>query len=76
MDTKKLTHIKSLKKRYEKKWLAIPAVKAIGIGMLKSGETGLIVSVDKYNDDLRREIPYLLEGVGIEIQESGPFKAL
>ncbi len=71
-----MAHIKSLKKRYEKKWLTMPAVTAVGIGLLENGGTGLIISVEKDDDTLRNEIPRSMEGIGIEIQVSGPFKAL
>lgn len=76
MDAKKTAHIKSLKKRYEKKWLAMPAVQAVGIGLLKDGNSGIIISVEKNNAALQNEIPRSLEGVGIEIRVSGIFKAL
>ena len=71
-----MAHIRSLKKRYEKKWLAIPSVKAVGIGLLKDGESGLIISVEKDDVTLQNEIPRSMEGIAIEIQVSGPFHAL
>lgn len=55
--------------------MAVPQVQAVGIGVLKSGETGIIIGVDKADDSLFDIIPSEIDGIMIEINESGKFKA-
>lgn len=68
--------IREIKKKYEQQWLAIKEVVGVGIGTLENKEIGIIISVIKLDDTIRKKIPNEVEGVKIEIRESGEFKAL
>ena len=71
-----LKRIKKIKQKHEKKWLQIEGVVAIGIGNLSDGAPGIIVSVKKNAREIRKQIPETVQGVGVEIQETGEMKAL
>lgn len=68
--------IREVKQRYEKQWLAIEGVVGVGIGTLSDKSIGIIISVIKLDERIRTEIPAEVQGVKIEIRESGEFKAL
>jgi hypothetical protein len=68
--------IREVKRKYEPEWLSLKGVVGIGIGTLSDGSIGIIVSVKKLEKKIQKEIPDQVEGVKVEIQESGEFKAL
>ena len=68
--------IKKIKQKHEKKWLKIDGVVAVGIGNLSDGGPGIIVSVKKNIGGIRKQIPETVQGIGVEIQETGEMKAL
>jgi hypothetical protein len=67
--------IREVKRKYEPEWLSIKGVVGIGIGTLSDDSIGIIVSVKKLEKKIQKEIPDQVEGVKVEIQESGEFKA-
>jgi hypothetical protein len=75
MNPEDMERIKSIKRRHEKQLLALDGVIAVGIGVLSTGEVGLIVSVKKSFDAARKKIPRRLEGILVEVRESGEIKA-
>jgi hypothetical protein len=75
MKPEDIERIKSIKRRHEKKLLALDGVVAVGIGALSTGEVGLIVSVRRRVDALREKIPRRIEGTLVEVRESGEIKA-
>lgn len=66
---------REIKQRYEQKWMAIKEVIGIGIGMADDQSIGIIISVTEKPDKIRKEIPARIDGVTIQIQETGEFKA-
>ncbi|MCX2679305.1 hypothetical protein OOZ15_05060 [Galbibacter sp. EGI 63066] len=63
-------------KRYrEKKWLAIPGVTAIGIGVVGDNHMGIIVSVEENADEISKKFPNYIKGIMIEVRETGKLKA-
>lgn len=68
--------VKEIKKKYEKEWLSINDVVAVGIGNVSSRQVGLIISVIKDTKKIRRKIPHQIDGIDIKIQETGEIKAL
>ena len=68
-------NIKRLKKKYEKEWLRIPQVQAIGIGVTREGKQGIIISVVQVDKTLKQQLPVEVEGVPVELRKSGPFSA-
>ncbi len=67
--------IKAVKLKYEKSWLTLEGVIAVGIGKTAAGKTGIIVSVKEDVKKYRRKIADEIEGIPIEIQETGEIKA-
>jgi len=68
--------IKKIKQKYEREWLRIEGVVAVGIGNLANGAPGIIVSVKKDAKEIRRQIPETVRGVAVEIRETGEIRAL
>ncbi len=67
--------IKQIKRQFDKKWLAHPAVVSTGIGNLSSGRMGIIVSVLKIDTDVINFFPDIIEGVPIELRVTDTIKA-
>jgi len=70
--TKKATEVKQ---RYEKKWLGIRGVTAIGLGQIDDN-IGIIISVDNITEIEQAQIPAQVEGIPIEIKLTGKLRAL
>lgn len=68
--------IRRVKDRHEKRWLGVEGVVGVGIGTTAGGSVGLIVSVKTDAARVRSQIPTQIEGVDVEIRESGEFRAL
>ncbi len=68
--------LKRVKQKVEREWLNIPGVVAVGIGKTGTGKPGLIVSVTELSMEIQTMIPTEIEGVPVELKESGPFQAL
>lgn len=68
--------IKKIKQKHEREWLQIEGVVAVGIGNLSNGNLGIIVSVKNNAREIRRQIPETIEGVSVEIRETGEIEAL
>ena len=66
---------KAIKKKYEKSWFANADIVAVGIGTTTASTVGIIISVKENAGEIRRQIPATIEGVEIEIQETGEIKA-
>lgn len=63
-----------VKEQYEKEWLAINGVAGIGIGKVDE-RMGIIISVIDDVEIIRKKIPSEIEGVPIEIKQTGAFNA-
>jgi len=72
--SEQLAKVKAIKKQYEKNWLAMAGVVAVGIGTTASG-IGIIISVKENAVAIRRRIPATIAGFEIEIQETGEIDA-
>jgi len=70
-----LEEIRKIKKQYEREWLQLPEVVAVGIGILSDKRTGIIVSATTVNEALRLKIPGQIAGVTIELNETGRLEA-
>jgi len=67
--------IREIKRRFEREWLGIKGVAAVGIGTIEGGNIGIIISVEGNRAHVRSLIPEEVEGVKIEIKTTGMFKA-
>ena len=70
-----LEKVKEIKIKYEKTWINIDGVTAVGIGKTSDGGTGLIVSVIEKTEKIRKMIPDKINGISIEIQVTGELRA-
>jgi len=68
--------IKKIKQKYQSRWLAIPGVVAVGVGLTKNQKPGIIISVSKKFIEESHLIPDEIEGIPIEIVKTGEIKAL
>jgi hypothetical protein len=67
--------IREIKRRFEREWIQIKGVAAVGIGTIEGGNIGIIISVESNTAHVQRLIPHEVEGVKIEIKTTGIFKA-
>lgn len=70
-----IAEIRAVKQAHEARWLALPGVVAVGIGRTAGGGNGIIVSVERASGRLRMEIPGEIDGVIVEIRETGALRA-
>lgn len=70
-----LEEIRRVKARREAEWLALDGVVAVGIGRTEERGGGILVSVAELTDALRERIPREVEGVPVELRETGAFRA-
>lgn len=70
-----LERIREVKARREGEWLALEGVVAVGIGRTAERGTGLLVSVEEVTPSLRERIPREVEGVPVEVRETGTIRA-
>jgi len=68
--------IREVKRKYEREWLSINGVVGVGIGILTDKNLGIMISVTKVDEQIRKKIPDEVEGIKLEIRETGEFKAL
>ena len=68
--------VKKIKKQYEKEWLSIAGVVAIGVGEVSKNQIGLIVSVIEDENKYKQLIPAEVEGIPVLIKVSGKITAL
>lgn len=66
--------IKTLKRKYEKKWLKLDGVVAVGLG-IDEDHPAIIVSVNIDPDFFLNQIPKSIEGVKVVIRQTGKFRA-
>lgn len=66
---------RQVKQRHEESWMAIQGVNAVGVGLTAGRKIGIIVSVSGEAGKIRKQIPARVEGVPVEIQITGEFKA-
>ncbi len=71
-----LDRVRAVKQAHEQRWLVLDGVVAVGIGQRADGTPQIVVSVEADSARLRRQIPQQAEGVPIEIQVTGPLRAL
>ncbi len=67
--------IREVKKSNEQSWLALDGVTAVGIGLLSSGQAGIIINVTDDPTAFVKQIPGEVNGVEIEIRKSGEIRA-
>lgn len=63
-----------VKRNYEKKWLGLKGVVAVGIGRIDE-KTGIIISVEQDSDIPHIKIPPLVDNVPVKIQSVGRIEA-
>lgn len=64
-----------VKQNHEESWMKLKGVVAVGLGII-GGETGIIVSVKKDSDLIRKKIPPAVDGVPVVIKQAGEISAL
>ncbi len=69
-------HEKALlvKQKYEKRWLKINGVTAVGIGSDQNNAVIIITVVDN-QEKVSKQVPENIDGISVKIKASGKFKA-
>ena len=67
--------IQEVKKQHEKRFLDMPGVVSVGIGLDANGNQAIIVGLDAPNPEIKAKIPAILEGFPVVVQIIGSLKA-
>ena len=67
--------IQKVKKQYEARFLDMPGVVSVGIGLDPNGNQAIIVGMDASNPEIEAHIPEIIEGFHIIIKIIGTLKA-
>lgn len=70
-----LEKVRDVKARREQEWLGLEGVVAVGVGVTEQRGPGILVSVRELTDALRERIPRRVEGVPVEVRETGEVRA-
>ncbi len=67
--------IQEVKKQHEARFLDMPGVVSVGIGLDPDGNEAIIVGVDGSNPETQAKIPVTLEGFPVRVQTIGTIRA-
>jgi hypothetical protein len=71
-----LQRAREIRKRYEDIWMDLEFVTSIGIGLTSSGNTGIIISMEKDDPAIKNIFPAEIEGIPVEVRISGEINTL
>ena len=67
--------IQEVKKQHEARFLDMPGVVSVGIGLDPHGNQAIIVGMDASNPEIEADIPEMIEGFPVIIKIIGSLKA-
>jgi hypothetical protein len=67
--------IQEVKKQHEARFLDMPGVVSVGIGLDPNGNQAIIVGLDASNPEIESKIPQMVEGFPVITQIIGSLKA-
>jgi hypothetical protein len=67
--------IQEVKKQHEARFLDMPGVVSVGIGLDPYGNQAIIVGMDASNPEIEADIPEMIEGFPVIIKIIGSLKA-
>ncbi len=67
--------IQEVKKQHEARFLDMPGVVSVGIGLAPDGNEAIIVGLDGPNPETEAKIPATLEGFPVRVQTIGSIRA-
>jgi hypothetical protein len=67
--------IQEVKKRHEARFLDMPGVVSVGIGLDSNGNQAIIVGLDASNPEIEANIPEMVEGFPVNTKIIGSLKA-
>ena len=67
--------IQEVKKQHEARFLDMPGVVSVGIGLDPNGNQAIIVGLDASNPEIEANIPEMVEGFPVIIKIIGSLKA-
>jgi hypothetical protein len=67
--------IQEVKKQHEARFLDMPGVVSVGIGLNTDGNQAIIVGLDAANPEIEAKIPAMVEGFPVVVQTIGSLKA-
>lgn len=71
----KLERIREIKQKHETRWLRLEGVVAVGIGQIEGIGPGIIISVEKETEYLRRLLPTEIEGIPVRLNKTGTIRS-
>lgn len=73
--TDSLERVRAVKRAHEADWLRVPGVVGVGIALLEDGCEGIVVSIEGSPERVRPHVPADVDGVRVELRETGPLRA-
>ena len=67
--------IQEVKKQHDARFLDMPGVVSVGIGLDPNGNQAIIVGMDASNPETEADIPEMVEGIPVIIEIIGSLKA-
>ena len=67
--------IKEVKIQHEARFLELPGVVSVGVGLNKNGQSVIIIGLDGPNAETKAQLPSMLEGYPVEVRNVGTLKA-
>jgi hypothetical protein len=67
--------IQEVKKQHEARFLDMPGVVSVGIGLDPNGNQAIIVGMEASNPEIEADIPEMVEGIPVIIEIIGSLKA-
>ena len=67
--------IQEVKRQHEARFLDMPGVVSVGIGLDPNGNQAIIVGMDASNPEIEADIPKMVEGVPVIVEIIGSLKA-
>jgi hypothetical protein len=67
--------IQEVKRQHEARFLDLPGVVSVGIGLDPNGNQAIIVGLDASNPEIEAKIPKMIEGFPVIVQIIGSLKA-
>lgn len=65
----------TIKHQYEKDWMSVLGVSAIGVGFVENGKVGIIISIAVKPEEFTHHFPKQIDYIPIELRYSGTIKA-
>ena len=68
--------IQEVKAKHERRFLAMPEVVSVGIGLDPEGNPAIIIGLARHHPKTLEQLPKLVDGYPVKVEVIGPVRAL